>query len=271
MNTKKITSSILSLSTTAALIATISVASVQAQTVNTSISATAHASTTKAHGVANESRLSTIISRSDAAITARITALNNLSTRINGLKNVSANQKTAIANEVQTNTTGLTTLKAKIDADTDVTTALSDEKTITGSFRIYALVIPQGYIESAADRVDTVGDLMTTISGKLQTRISAGQTAGKDVTALQTSLTDLYAKIADAKSQAGIAVNGVATLTPDGGNKTTLAANTAALKTARASIKTATGDLETARKDAKSIIEGLKSLNIKATATTTIQ
>jgi hypothetical protein len=216
----------------------------------TGVGATANVST----------RLTTIIARGDADIAARITALNNLNTRVQSLKNVSGTEKANILAEVQTNSTGLTTLKSKIDADTAVTTAQTDDKSIFGSFRIYALVIPQGYITASADRIDTVVSLMTNISAKLQARITADQSAGKNVTALQASLTDLNAKIADAHAQAGVAASGVASLVPDQGDQTKLAANTAALKSARATIKVGTQDLQTARTDAKSIMTGLKSL-----------
>jgi predicted secreted protein len=262
MINKKITASVASLTLGALMLAGFAVLPVSAQTVGASASTTIGV---KAQANA-AARLAKIIATSDTAISARITDLNKLNSRIQALKNVSSTEKTSISNEVQTNISGLTSLKAKIDADTDVTTAQTDSKSIYGSFRIYALVIPQGYIAASADRVDTIVDMMTAISAKLQARITADQTAGKNVTALQASLTDLNAKIADAKTQASTAQSGIASLTPDQGNKTQLDANIAALKASRANIKTATHDLTAARQDAKSIIQGLKALNVKTSA-----
>jgi hypothetical protein len=213
-------------------------------------------------------RLPKIISNGDTAITARIAALNQLNVRVQDLKNVSAAEKANISNIVQSNITGLTALKAKLDADTDVTVAAADAKSIFGSYRIYALIIPQGYIAAAADRVQTIAGMMNTIGVKLQTRITADQTAGKNVTAMQTALTDLNAKVADAVKQAQTAQSSIATLTPDQGNKTVMASNTAALKAARADIKVATEDLGAARSDAKTIIQDLKTLGIDASAST---
>jgi len=238
---KKITTSVLAAAIGATLLACIAVTPASAQT-------TAAA------------RLSKIIARSDTAITARLTALNNLNTRVAAMKNVSADEKTSLATAVQTNIAGLTSLKAKIDADTNVTTAAADAKTITGSFRIYALIIPQGYIAAAADRVDTITAMMTSISSKLQARITTDQAAGKNVTAMQASLADLNAKVADANTQAATAQAGVDTLVPDQGNAPLLASNTAALKASRADIKTSTTDLTAARADAQSILSGLKAL-----------
>lgn len=255
MNNKKIIISIISIILGAVLSTTLAVVPVSAETGTTS---TAGA----------EARLPKIIARSDAAIVARIADLNKLNTRIAGLKNVSDAAKTNIANEVQTNNEGLTSLKAKINADTDAGTALIDEKSIYGSYRIYALVIPQGFILAAADRVGTIADMMTTTGTKLEARINVGKTAGKDVTALETALADFSAKISDARAQAATVESGVASLVPDQGDKTKLQANTAALKAARANIKTATQDLQAARKDAGTIIAGLKALHIPAATST---
>jgi hypothetical protein len=214
-----------------------------------------------------DARLSKIINQGDTAIMARITNLGKLNTRVQEMVNVSDNEKTNISNEVQTNANGLSNLKAKIDADIDLKTTTSDYSSIFGSFRIYALVIPQGYIEASSDRIDTIVNMFTTISTKLQARITADQSAGKDTATLQASLNDLNAKIADAKIQAGIAFSGVASLTPDNGNKTVFASNITALKSARANIKVATGDLQTARQDAKTIIQNLYKLDVNASAT----
>jgi hypothetical protein len=212
--------------------------------------------------------LTKIMARSNTAIDARILSLNNLSTRIGEMKNVSASEKTNISNEVATNITGLTSLKTKIDADTQASVGLTDEKSIYGSFRIYALVIPQGYIEASADRVNTIVGMFGATSTKLQARITALQTAGKNVTTLQAALADLNAKTADATIQSATAQSTVATLTPDQGNQTQLQSNTNALKAARANIKVATTDLQTARADAKTIIQGLTALNVNTSAST---
>ena len=265
MNTKKIITSVVAFSMGVALLGTVAVFPAYAESVGV------NASTTKAEKAqANTTaRLQKIISRSDTAITARISDLNNLNTKVQAMKNVSATEKASLSTEIQTNISGLTALKAKIDADTDVNVALSDEKIITGNFRIYALIVPRGHVEASADRVSTIVGMMQTIATKLQTRITADQTAGKDVAVLQSALTDYNAKIADAQVQATKAQSEVASLVPDNGNKTQLASNTAALKTAREYIKTATADLHTARADAKTILQGLKTLDKNTTASTT--
>jgi hypothetical protein len=255
MNTKKMSMSVGAFVTGAAMIASFAVAvPAFAQTGN---------------GAAAQNQPARIIARSDTAITARITALNALATRVANAKNVDATTKANISSSIQTNISGLTTLKAKIDGETDATTLKADEKLITGSFRIYALIIPQGWIVASADRVTTVAGLLTTISGKIETRITTAQTAGHDVTALRTALADLNAKVTDAKNQSAAAVAGISGLTPDQGNQTLMQSNTAALKAARADIKTASQDFKAAREDAKTIIAALKGFHTPATTGST--
>ena len=210
-------------------------------------------------GAKGQASLSTVIARGDKEIQARIDSLNQLNARVSGLKNVSAGEKANIASEVSTETASLTTLKAKIDADTDVTVARTDVKTITADYRIYALVMPQMHIAAAADRVGTIGAMMTALQPKLQTRITAAQTAGHDVTALNAAYADITAKVADANTQATNANSAVASLVPDQGNATVAASNKAAVEAARADLKNATNDLKAARADIKTITEGLKA------------
>ena len=80
--------------------------------------------------------------RADQEITRRITALNDLNTKVQAMARVSANEKTAISAAVASEVANLTTLKGKIDADTDVETLKTDIKSITASYRIFMLVIP---------------------------------------------------------------------------------------------------------------------------------
>lgn len=240
---------------------------VSAQTVSVSTSVKASVSADQT------AKLTDVITKSDKAVSARLSALADLNTKVQAMKNVSATEKANISTEVQTNVTGLTALKATVDSDTVLTKARTDADSAFTSFRIYALVIPQGYIEVSADRINTIASLISALSAKLQTRISAEQAAGVNVTALQATLADIGAQTTSATAQASIAQSGVANLAPDQGNATVAASNKAALVSARADTKTATKDLVAARKDIQTIANGLKSLHVSASAsaTTTIQ
>lgn len=204
--------------------------------------------------------------RADQEIDRRINALNELSTKIQAMTKVSDSVKSSIGGTVTAEIGDLTSLKGKIDTDADIDALKTDIKSITQSYRIFMLVIPQGRITVAADKVNTVGASLTDLAGKLQTRISAAQSAGTDVTAMNTSLSDMNAKVTDASVQANAAVSAVASLTPDNGDKTKMQSNNAALKDARAKLKAAATDIEAARKDAHSIAQALQAAGASANA-----
>lgn len=242
--------------------------------VGAGLRASTTASSTRA--IKLDAKLNQAKARGDNEIDRRIEALNKISTRIGEVKNISAGDKSALSAEIQTQVSALTALKSKLDADESTTTIKADIQSITKSYRIYALVLPQISIMAAADRINTVADLITGVSTKVQVRVNAAQTAGKDVTTLQTALADILAKATDAKVQSQAATSLVATLLPDNGDAGVAASNKAALVSARAKIKAGTADLEAARKDIKKIIEALKDfhldggVNASTTASSTI-
>lgn len=224
-------------------------------------SVSAQSITPGAKRLANQQkRITALITRGDSDIAQRITSLNNAISKVQALKKLTDAQKTTIVNTYYTVIANITTLKTKIDADTDLTTLRTDVQSIYNNNRVYALVLPQSNILTAADRIQDVVIDMNALANKLQTRIATAQTKGKDVSAIQTSLTDFNAKVTDAQTQAQNAVNGVSGLTPDQGDKTKLASNNQAIQTARGEIKTGSQDIKTAYDDAKSIITALKAM-----------
>jgi len=208
--------------------------------------------------------LSKIIARADQEIVRRVQALATVATRIQDMKKISDTDKTAYASEIQNEQDDLSNLKAKIDTDTDVTVLRADVKSITSSYRIFALVIPQMHILAAADRIATVFDSLISIGTKLQTRISTNTT-----TELTKLMNDYNVKLADAKAKADLAKSGVLSLKPDNGDANGMKANASALKAARENLKTAEKDIKDARKDAEDIMKRLKEMKPAQTATTT--
>lgn len=240
---------------------------------NGSLNGSASGSSTRGAGKGSNST-STAISKANTAIADRIASLTKLQSKVDAMVKLSASEKARLDASIQASITDMNNLKVKIDADTDVTVLKTDIASITGSYRIYMLVIPQADIAAADDRIDTIVGMMTTVAGKFQTRISAAAAAGKDTTSLSASLSDYNAKIADAKVQADAAASSTISLTPDNHNATIAAANKQVLQAARAKIKAAVADLNAARADANTIIKGLKAfgnigVSASSTATTT--
>lgn len=224
------------------------------------------ASSTKATST-NPELLTKIKTRADQEIDRRVESLTKLSARVSEMKKVSSSGKASIASTIQAEITTLTNLKVKIDADTDAEILKTDVKSITESYRIYALIMPQIAILVAADRVNILADDFTALNAKLQARITASATAGKDMSVATAALTDISAKAADAKTKAAAAVSGVTSLTPDNGDKAKATSNREALVAARASIKAAQESLKAARADVEIIIKATKKDNKNSTST----
>lgn len=218
---------------------------------------------------AAEKRIAAQKDRANKEIDNRVNALNALIDRINKMARISDSNKASLKSTIQTVIANLTNLKAKIAADTDEQTLKTDLQSITKEYRVYMLVVPEMQIMAAADRIKTSADMLATVANKLQARISQ-LPAGTDTTSLQSSLADMNAKIADAKSQADAAIAKVSALKPDQGDKTVFQSNNQALKDARSKIQAAQKDLVAAQKDAKTIVQKIKDIlkeNRKATTT----
>jgi hypothetical protein len=215
----------------------------------------------------------TALERADREIARRIDALTSLRARVNAMARISANDKSSLSSTIDAQINAMTALRSEIANDASSTNATSSLKTdiqsITKSYRIYALVLPQGSIEAAADRVLNVATMLTTLTTELQTRITAAQSAGHDMSTSVSAIADMNAKIADAKLQANAAVSAIANLKPDNGDQTIKTSNTAVLKDARAKVRAGQQDLVAARKDAGTIVKALLSVSVSASASST--
>ncbi len=225
-----------------------------------------------------EKKMAKIEDKSAAAIDKRIEDLKKLSARLAEIKLIPADVLASIQASLSAEIQQLTDLKAKIASDTSTTTVKADAEDITKANRVYVLVEPKAHVAASDSRIDAVVTQLTTLAGKLQTRITAAQSAGVDVSAAVSAMTDMNAKLTDAKAKADAAVSETANLKADNGDKTVAAANLAALKDARAKLVAAQQDLAAARHDAATIygtvkgkggVEGKGSLHATTTATTT--
>lgn len=203
-----------------------------------------------------QQRISAMQARGAKEIDSRVTNLGSLISRLQQMRNLSDAQKSSIVATIQNLISNLNTLKTQINSDTSTTSLKNDDQAITQNYRVYALVMPQLNIVAAADRIITIDNMMSIVGSKLQSRLTQESNIS-NISALQAALSDMSAKLADAKSQAQAAVSEVTPLVPDQGDKTKMAANTATLKNARTKIQAAQKDLTAARKDASTIIAAL--------------
>lgn len=192
--------------------------------------------------------------RGEEEISRRITSLNALVTKINGLEKLTAAEKISFTSEIQTDITDLTSLNAKIAADTDLNTLKTDVQSIVNDYRVYLLFMPKIHLLASADRATDTINVLAGLASNLSNRIDAAKTAGKDVTNLQSTLNEMNSKLTEATTEVTAIQNTVTPLTPDG-----YPANRATLVSARADLKVARTDLQVAYNDAKTIIAGLKA------------
>jgi DNA repair exonuclease SbcCD ATPase subunit len=194
--------------------------------------------------------------KSDKEIDRRVADLNKLITRIQDFRNVPDAQKTGIITTIQSLIASLNTLKNEINTTESTTTLKTDMESITKAYRVYALAIPQLHIVAQADRVLTLVDMMSAVGIKIQARMAQEPTVASQAV-LSTALTDMGAKLSDAKLQAQAAFNDVSPLVPDLGDKTKMQSNITTLKDARTKLQAAQKDLKAARKDIQTIIQAI--------------
>lgn len=235
----------------------------------TALGVSVNASASVSVGAALSSRITAITTRANEEITRRVNALNALAARVSAMARISATDKSDLSNGIEGQISAMNALQAKIAADASANSTSSlkaDVGSITSSYRIFALILPQGAIEAAADRVLDISGILDDLSAKFSARIAATSAAGDNVATAQAALTDMNAKVSDANVQAQAAISEVASLTPDNGNATVMASNTAALKDAHSKIQTAQQDFLAARADAQTIIEALGTYKVSAGA-----
>lgn len=175
-------------------------------------------------------------------IDRRVTSLTKLVDKINAAKRLTSDQKSTMVGQIQTEISNLSTLKIKIEADTDIATLRTDVQSIVKSYRIYALYIPKMAIIAHADKIlNLIEEEMARLTEKLQLRINEAKGKGYSIETMTSLMTQRQAKLDDAKNQANGAIDKVTPLTPDGwpGNKTELQAARDMLHVARKDVNDA--------------------------------
>lgn len=224
-------------------------------TISSPLALAAVANAQTATGTTAQQHLQTIISKGDQEITRRLSTLNTLTSKINAATKLTSSDKATLSGEVSSTITGLTSLKAKLDAETTVAAARTDVQDIYSEYRVYALVAPKVTLIKVADDQQVVEGKLVTLAQKLQARIAAAQQKGQDVSALSNELNDMTSKTSAAQTISSGIENSVISLQPNDYNS-----NHALLSGDSTQLKTAHSDNQTAYSDAKSIVAALKTM-----------
>ena len=203
------------------------------------------------------------IDTSDAAITSDMASIDSDMNKLNA--DVASMNEYAVSTSSTASTTSDNVLVQRLNS---LRTLTETEKTVlAANLRVDTsarLMGPEIAILIAGDRVYGIVDEFQPLYSKLQARVNQASTTGASTATSTgvhadwtTTLSEIDAKLTDARAQAGKAHDEVIALKPDQGDRATQQINLAALKDARKKILTAAQDLLTARQDAGKISVGI--------------
>jgi DNA repair exonuclease SbcCD ATPase subunit len=128
-------------------------------------------------------------------ITNRLTSLRNLSNRIKNDKRLSDSERNNLTSNISTATAGLSSLKSKIGTASNVTTAKPAEKQIITNYYVYATLEPKIRLLITINNLQTVTLNMQALVPQIQNLINTYKSQGKDVSQLQTLLSDISSQL----------------------------------------------------------------------------
>jgi len=197
--------------------------------------------------------LSSVQALGAAATASRISALDRAIPRVTANQYLSATDKDHILGTLNGDRSAMVTLAAKIAADTEITVATADYRSIFTGYRVFAVAIPQSLYASAASGL---GDSAIPALRAAQTTLAAalaGPLAAKDTPAIDASMADLDTQIQLAEhSISGVSAFALS-VTPDQFN-----ADHDVLSSTRASVTAATAAAQKARSDVASVKAALQ-------------
>lgn len=222
------------------------------------VPATAFASSGRSAPKCSKTDVNCVITVGDTLITDRQTALTKLATKVAAelsTGHISSDQANALQADITTNQTGLTTLKTKLDQETDVKAARDDVKNVYVQFRIFAVVLPRDHRQLHIDQLVQLDAKLKGLENQLQQQISAAP-AAKQVQ-LNKLYTDFKTQLTNAESQIDTAQADFPALTPVNFNTDHTTFETT-LKNLSQAEQTAHTDLHQAAKDYHQIAQLLK-------------
>jgi hypothetical protein len=215
-------------------------------------------SSSSANSAAQQQKLKNIITKGDQEIERRLTNMNAILPKIKASTKLTSSDQSTLTNEVETTISGLQTLKTQLDSSTTVSSAVTAAQQMYTEYRVYALVLPKIDLVKTADDQQITEAKLATFVQTLQTRLTAAQNAGKDVSSLQADLTSMNSEVTAAEGISSNIESTVINLQPSDYDS-----NHSVLSGDSSQLKTALSDEQSAYNNAKTIVEGL--MNLKTT------
>src|SRR5579859_52212 len=199
-----------------------------------------------------------VIAFGDTQITNRLDALGTLNTKAiseHSAGRISDSIFASISGDVSNDQQGLTQLKGKLDAETDITAARQDVKNIYVHFRVYAVVLPRDYREIWYGVMSFVDHKLRDLQPKLENAIA--HAPASEQAQLNQLYSDYKGQLQEAESQLDAAQGQFATLTVNTFNND-LSVYQTALSDAKTDEQTAHRDLHQASSDLRQMAGILK-------------
>ena len=173
-----------------------------------------------------------------AAITRRVLAVRDLITAVKAATRLNEADRSALANQLQEQINGLTTLNAKIQGDSDPATVRADASRVVTDYRVYVLTIPKARGVVATDIELNAADRLTKLADRLAITVDQAGAKGKDTAKAQADLTALRTRLTAVTGTVAPLPAALLALQPAGypGNHTALEQGRATLRAGRAGL-----------------------------------
>ncbi len=186
--------------------------------------------------------------RVDLRVDRQVAAIDRAGARLSTNAALNASERSTVSNDLGTLRSGLVALKAKTDAETTVKAIQADVK----AARLATKSDPGIEVASLYVRADGATAYLDAVSGRVATIQSKLKASAGDATAVNNALSDIQAKVADARSH--LTGFDAALLVPAPPSPAQVTAATTALKTVATdltAIRKDVGSIRQARRGAK--------------------
>lgn len=186
----------------------------------------------------------------NTVIENRISLLTNLKSLILSNTNISQEIQQNLVKDIDTTISQLQDLKSNLTSMSDLNSIKDNIRSIFETYRVYSVVAPRDLGQSLVAQGNYILGRLQALQRNLQTMIEQKKNEGKDITSLNSLVTQFDSQIQIAKEQLAIADTKFKSMTP---------ANTEAAKTAREEGKAAFKKAKDALKEAHNILKEISN------------
>ena len=165
-----------------------------------------------------QTRLSSIKAKADTYIEARINAVNSMISYINTSKLVSTDQAKETLLTLNSDLSGLTTLKGQIDSFSSTVNIKSEllplVDQIFTTYRVYSIELPKDHLLFHSVYFDNLNNTFNTAKSNMTQDVAYAQSQGKDITTIQSDLAAYNTSLIKYNSDVTTAENDLKSISP---------------------------------------------------------